>query len=132
MAMPSEVQTLGLIQKSLALRKRIFLPAINLRKKEIAIFEIRNTQSDLKRGPFGIPEPVKKHPAKPEAMDLMIIPGLGFDKKGGRLGRGEGYFDRFLVKNRKAVKIGLAFREQMVRKIPMAAHDIPVDKVLVN
>ena len=132
-ALPSEVQTLELIQKSLILRKRIFVPAIHIRKKEIAIFEIRNIKSDLKRGPFGISEPVKKRPGQPKKMDLVIVPGLGFDSKGRRLGRGEGYFDRFLPRtSKKAVKIGLAFREQKVRKIPTGVHDVSVDRVLVD
>jgi 5-formyltetrahydrofolate cyclo-ligase len=131
-ALPKEVQTQEFIQKSLALRKRVFVPAIHPRKKEISIFEIWNTKKDLKKGHFGIPEPVKKRPGRPEKLDLVIVPGLGFDGKGGRLGRGEGYFDRFLLRTGKARKIGLAFREQVVRKIPVTPHDVPVDRLITD
>ena len=131
-SLPAEVQTLELIQKSLALRKRVFVPAVHLRKKEISVFEIRNIKSDLKRGAFGILEPIKKRLGRPEKLEMVIVPGLGFDAKGGRLGRGEGYFDRFLPRTVKASKIGLAFREQIVRKIPTGAHDIRVDRVITD
>lgn len=131
-SLPAEVQTDELIQKSLALRKRVFVPAIDPRKKEIFIFEIRNMKSDLKKGHFGILEPVKKCPGRTDKLDLVVVPGLGFDCKGGRLGRGEGYFDRFLSRTAKAPKIGLAFREQLVRKIPLSFHDIPVDHVITD
>lgn len=131
-ALPSEVQTRELIEKSLRLRKRVFVPAINLQTKEISIFEIWNTKSDFKKGPYGIPEPLKRRPGKPEQLDLVVVPGLGFDRKGMRLGRGEGYFDRFLTRTAKAPKIGLAFREQMVCKIPTAPHDIPVHRVITD
>ena len=131
-SLPSEVQTTELIKKSLLLKKRVFVPAIHVRKKEISIFEIWSMKSDLKRGPFGIPEPVKRRPGKPEKLELVVIPGLGFDKKGGRLGRGEGYFDRFLRRTAKAPKIGLAFREQIVRKIPVLAHDIPMNRIITD
>ena len=134
MSLPGEVQTKHLIPIALKLGKRIFAPRIDLVKKEITIFEIRRPSEDLHPGAFGIPEPRvrKDRKGKPSELDLVIVPGLGFDRRGRRLGRGEGYFDRFLKKTGSAKKIGLAFREQIVKKIPSERHDIRVDKVLTD
>ena len=131
-SLPLEVQTLSLIQEMFVQRKRVFVPAVHPKKKEISLFEIWDLKKDLKKGRFGILEPVRKRPAKVETVDLFIIPGIGFERKGTRLGRGEGYFDRFLKRVKKAPKIGLAFREQIVKKIPSAAHDVPVDQVITD
>jgi 5-formyltetrahydrofolate cyclo-ligase len=65
-------------------------------------------------------------------MDLIIVPGVAFDRKGGRLGRGAGYYDRLLRKARSVPKIGLCFREQLVRKVPMKKHDMSVDKIITD
>ncbi len=63
-------------------------------------------------------------------MDVIVVPGVGFDRAGGRLGRGGGYYDRALRSAPKVPKIGLCFREQLVKKIPMAKRDVRVDKVI--
>lgn len=132
MSLKNEVQTKGVIAKALKLGKRVFAPRINPRTKEIAIYEIRRPAADLRAGTFGILEPRarKNRKGNPSELDLILVPGLGFDHRGRRLGRGEGYFDRFLRKTGKAQKIGLAFREQIVKKIPSERHDVRVDKVL--
>ncbi len=134
MALPGEVQTKTIVSKAIRLGKRVYAPRIDAAKKKITIFEIREPSADLHPGAFGIPEPraKKDRQGRPSSLDLVIVPGLGFDRKGRRLGRGEGYFDRFLKKTGKAVKIGIAFREQIVKKIPTAAHDVRVDKILTD
>jgi 5-formyltetrahydrofolate cyclo-ligase len=134
MALKNEVQTKGLITKALKLGKHIFAPRINPHTKEITIYEIRRPAADLRAGSFGIYEPRARKDRKGKAseLDLILVPGLGFDRRGRRLGRGEGYFDRFLKKTGKAKKIGLAFREQIVKRIPSERHDVRVDKVLIG
>lgn len=131
-ALPDEVQTESLIWKSVAVRKNIFVPKINPRNKRIRMFQITNPLKDLKRGSFGIPEPKAKGPraGNPKILDLVVVPGLGFDRRKGRLGRGEGYFDRFLKKTGRARKVGLAFGEQIVDFIPMQTHDVRVHQII--
>ncbi|KAG9352274.1 hypothetical protein JZ751_020687 [Albula glossodonta] len=68
-------------------------------------------------------------------LDLMLMPGLGFDKSGNRLGRGKGFYDNYLERCRKHPKgkpytIGLAFKEQMCQEVPVDENDIPIDEVL--
>ena len=77
---------------------------------------------------WGIPEPDPTAPAAhPREIDAVICPGLAFDRQGGRLGMGAGYYDRFLCRTRPdALLIGIGYDWQLVDHVPMEAHDIPV------
>ncbi len=85
---------------------------------------------DLTSGAFGIWEPLP-NPTRlvaPEAFNLVLVPGLAFDLDGGRLGRGAGFYDRFLATLPKTTRlIGVALDEQIVEKTPRDAFDLPVD-----
>lgn len=65
-------------------------------------------------------------------MEVIVVPGVGFDKKGNRMGRGAGYYDRLLRKAGKIFKIGLCFREQVVHQLPVTKTDVPVDCVITD
>lgn len=131
-SLPDEVSTRDLIRKTLALGKRVFVPKIAPRRRTIGIFEIKRPRRDLKPGSFGILEPAASPSKRGRAgdLDLVIAPALGFDRRGWRLGRGGGYFDRFLKRAKRAKKIGIAFREQILPSIPHARHDVRMDRVI--
>jgi 5-formyltetrahydrofolate cyclo-ligase len=131
-ALESEVETRPFLQESRRTGKRIYVPRIDPEKKQMALIEMMDLK-DLKPGPYGILEPPFNEGlvGKPEDLDLVVVPGIGFDREGGRLGRGEGYFDRFLQETKRAYKIGLAFRCQVVERIPREANDVVVDEVLI-
>ena len=133
-ALPNEVETHGLIRQALTMKKNVYAPRMNRRSREITFFQIRNFPKDLRKGMFGIPEPrpIASRRGSPQASDLVIVPALGFDRTGRRIGRGGGYFDRFLRKAKRATKIGLAFREQVVKKIPQGSNDVCVDCVITD
>jgi len=69
-------------------------------------------------------------------IDLVIVPGVVFDKSGHRIGYGHGYYDRFLDNlekiNKNAVKVGLAYDFQIADKVPIEKHDVPVDKIVTE
>lgn len=112
--------------------KKIYLPRIGP-KKNLTLHRVRSLSKDLEKGAFNIMEPktfCKKRPAS--GMDIIMVPGVAFDKGGGRLGRGGGYYDRLLRKAGKAVKIGLCFREQIVKKVPMDNRDVKVDRIITD
>ncbi|MFC1804341.1 5-formyltetrahydrofolate cyclo-ligase [Candidatus Omnitrophota bacterium] len=92
---------------------------------------ILGARTRLKSGPYGTKEPVKSKAVSPQDLDLVVVPGVAFDKKGRRLGRGKGYYDRFLSKlPRLKPTIGLAFDFQILPILPAADHDVSVTKVI--
>jgi len=102
---------------------RVVFPVIEgalLEFREVESFEL----SDNRRGVWGIPEP-RGAVFAPEQIDLFLVPGLVFDKRGGRLGYGKGYYDRVLSKAREdSQRIGIAFRRDIVEVLPTYEHDI--------
>jgi len=85
------------------------------------------------KGKFHIPEPVGPLFTDYASIQLALIPGMAFDGEGHRLGRGKGYYDRFLSHPAftKIPKVGLCFDFQLVPSVPCESHDLPMDQVLV-
>lgn len=131
-----EVDTAPIIKEALKTGKRIFLPVTDVKRKRLIISEISDLEKDTQLGHFGIYEPAAacREKPQPEAPDLVIVPGIGFDRKGNRLGHGAGYYDRFLKGIPHNIpRIALAFDFQMLSgDIPTLSHDIPVTKVITN
>ena len=130
-SLPSEVDTWPMMRQALKRHKRVLVPF--MRKGRIVPSEVKDLKADLGRGPYGIFEPRGRsfRPVKLSDVDLVIVPGIGFDRRGFRLGRGGGHYDRFLCKLRGHVPlVGLAFKAQRIQRIPVARHDISVDEVL--
>ncbi len=133
-AVPPEVETSLMIDRALATGKKVVVPSCNLETIELSLYQIRNRER-LQRGAFGILEPVRddRFLTRAEEVDCVIVPGVVFDKKNNRLGRGGGYYDRFLKQLRPdACKVGLAFSFQIVDAVPTDPHDVPVDIVLTD
>jgi 5-formyltetrahydrofolate cyclo-ligase len=87
--------------------------------------------TQLVKGLYGVYEPAVKEFMRLEDLDLVIVPGIAFDTRGNRLGRGKGYYDRFLHKiPKKTTSIGLAFDFQILPDIPIVATDARVDRVI--
>ena len=122
----SEVQTKSMLENAIAEGKKILVPSASER---FILLEFVSF-SDLEKGRFGLLEPKTKIAAKQEP-DLIIIPGLAFDKNGNRIGYGKGGYDNFL-KNSKAKRIALCFECQLVDKIPAEEHDQKMDIVVTE
>jgi len=129
----NEVDTGEMIDEALRTGKRVALPRCVGQKTFIAK-EISNRHTDLEKGAYGIYEPRKKAPdVDIKEIGLVVVPGVAFDIKNRRLGRGKGYYDRFLKKLPPGrTTIGLAFSFQMVKNLPKDSHDIPVSKVITD
>lgn len=130
--MPTEVDILPILKELLKEGHRIALP-----HKEGRAFAFRIIKSfdDLVDGPFNVPEPHDDDPlAEPVDIDLVLLPGRGFDQFGNRLGRGNGGYDIFLnhlrTVNDRAQTWGICYDCQMLRSIPMDKHDAKVDAIV--
>lgn len=99
--------------------------------QNLIFHEIRDTK-DLTPAAFGIREPAGDAPVVAvDSIDAFLCPGLAFDRHGGRLGRGRGYYDRILASARKdALRIGVCFENQIVGSTFVDAHDVPMDFVI--
>ncbi len=135
-AIHEEVETRPIIAKALSQGKRVAVPVVRAQGRRLLAVEIKDPDRDLKVvGPYGIPQPAIRAQRRvvPEDLDLIIVPGVAFDRSGRRLGRGLGYFDRFLESVPSAVpRVGLAFRFQLVKRIPWESHDQPVTRVITD
>lgn len=129
----SEVNTHQIINLALNDNKIIYVPKIKSKEKGIEIFRI-NSLSDLKTGYFGILEPSENcSAANSSNIDLILMPGVAFDRQGGRLGYGAGFYDGFLTKMSKNVaKVALAYQLQVVDTVPMESSDIRIDGIITN
>jgi 5-formyltetrahydrofolate cyclo-ligase len=124
-SLPDELPTHTVVEKW-ATDKQILLPSV---KGENLVIKKYSGLQTLKKGAFGIEEPLEIFDWQ-SPIDLVIVPGVAFDKNKNRLGRGKGYYDRFL-KNIDAPKIGVGFDCQLIEKIPVEKFDVPMNKVVV-
>ena len=129
----NEVDTRALICTCLAQGKRVAVPVVMPGTKMLA-HALINGLDQLVIGPWGLaqPDPAAATWLPAEArIDLVVVPGLAFDRRGYRIGWGGGYYDRFLAQV-QAVKIGLCYDELVLDCIPGESHDVPVDLVVAE
>ena len=122
----SEVETMEMIKESLK-DKTVCVPIV--KGDEMAASIIKNTKELNKRNQYGILEPSPIKEIKKEDIDLVIVPGVAFDKRNHRIGYGKGYYDKFL-KGYKGKTIGLAFSLQILEIIPNSEWDVKLDKII--
>ena len=124
MALPQEVQTMQIITQARQAQKRVAVPVI--RGRDLIAVALSEAPTQLRRGRFGILEPRGTQCViHPQEIGCIAVPGLAFDARGGRLGFGKGYYDRFLKQLPATTsRYGLAFGIQVVPCVPQAPHDI--------
>jgi 5-formyltetrahydrofolate cyclo-ligase len=119
-----------LLIEALAAGKTVCLPRYVSGSAGYVACQVRDIQHDLVRGEFGIREPLPSCPEVPlNRLDLVLVPGVAFDARGARLGRGKGFYDRLLAEVR-GTKCGVAFDEQMVDAVPVGPLDIRLNCIL--
>ncbi len=84
------------------------------------------TKDELVETRHGLLEPKHLNPVQVDSIDIVIVPGIAFDKSGSRLGRGGGFYDRFLLHARPPISIGVAFEEQIINRVALEPHDQPL------
>jgi 5-formyltetrahydrofolate cyclo-ligase len=127
MALLGEVDLRGLFGR---VNKKWVFPRV--RGEELHFYRVKNIDDDMQIGAFGIMEPRNGlEEVEVEEVDVFLCPGLGFDRSGGRMGRGRGFYDRILKQSKPAaVKMGVCFPFQIVDHIVMEEHDVRMDGVV--
>lgn len=122
-AMPHEADPRLLAEYATTMGKSVAYPYCVNATQMVAMQPLE--ANDLEPGAYGIlaPVPERSKIIPPEEVDFVLVPGLAFDTRGGRLGRGAGFYDRYLLLTR-AFRAGFCFEQQLVRELPMEEHDL--------
>lgn len=125
-SLPDELSTRAFISKWCG-RKHFYLPRVNGVNLEILPYD----ESRLALGSFHIEEPTGNDTASIDDIEMIVVPGVAYDRRGNRVGRGKGYYDRLLADSR-ARKVGVAYDFQLVDEIDTDPHDVSVDVVITE
>ncbi|SIO21524.1 5-formyltetrahydrofolate cyclo-ligase [Singulisphaera sp. GP187] len=131
-AFPEEIATQSMLEVALEQGKHLVCPRVDRVQRRLRLYRVGDLNTDFKRGMLGIPEPHDGCPeVEPEQVDWVLVPGLAFDARGYRIGRGAGHYDRLLPTLRHDVpRWALAFDCQMVDALPVEPHDVSLDGVV--
>lgn len=125
-SLPDELSTHAFLKKWHG-RKRFFLPRVNGVNLDILPYD----ESRLELGAFHIEEPTGADTVSPDEIEMVVVPAVAYDRRGNRLGRGKGFYDRLLAET-KATKVGVAYEFQVFDEIPTEPHDVPMDIVITQ
>ena len=113
--------------------KTVVMPRIIWEEHELKPIVTHNLDSDLMAGRHGLREPAGDQEVGLEDIDLVIVPAVGFDRRGHRMGRGGGFYDRFLARGAlEARTVGITFEEQVLEELPVLSHDQKVQMIVTN
>lgn len=130
---PTEVDTAPLALRCWQQGKTVVVPKVSWDAKRMLPVEICSLQTSMTTTGAGVREPMAGKPVPTEFIDLVIVPGLGFTASGHRIGRGMGFYDRFLAQSEfVGVSCGLAFEQQILPDLPIMDHDVPLSMLATD
>ena len=130
---PQEVDTAPLALKAWQQGKTVVAPKVSWDQRRMLPVEITSLQTGMTTTGPGVREPIAGQPIPIEFIDLVIVPGLGFSPTGHRIGRGMGFYDRFLaLPEFNGLRCGMAFEEQIVEELPVLDHDQPLGMLVTD
>jgi 5-formyltetrahydrofolate cyclo-ligase len=135
MACDHEVLTDGLMRQIIASGKQLVLPVVQTDRQGMTLYVIQDLERDVAPGYRGIlePQPQRTRVIAPETLELVLVPGVAFDQRGGRLGFGAGFYDRLLGRlPRDIPTVGLAFDFQVIPRLPSQPHDIMLHAIVTE
>jgi 5-formyltetrahydrofolate cyclo-ligase len=133
LSMPLEVDTSSIALKAWQAGKTVVVPKVSWDQRRMLPVEITSLATAMTTTGPGVREPTSGNPIPIDLIDLVIVPGLGFTETGYRIGRGMGFYDRFLAQHEFiGVSCGLSFEEQIVAQLPVLDHDIPLSMLATD
>ena len=133
LTMAREVDTTPIALAAWHDAKRVLAPLVLRDQHRMLPVEIQSLTTDMQPGERGINEPAEGLPVPVSDIDLVVVPGLGFDRRGNRLGSGSGFYDRFLAhRDFRGISCALAFEDQMIESIPIETTDVPVQMLVTD
>jgi 5-formyltetrahydrofolate cyclo-ligase len=132
-SIPTEVDTAPLALRAWQAGKTVVVPKVSWDQRRMLPIEISSLTTGMTSTGPGIREPIAGNPMPLNLIDLVIVPGLGFTNTGYRIGRGMGFYDRFLAQSEfLGISCGLAFSEQVVDDLPVLDHDVPLSMLATD
>lgn len=129
----TETDTSDIILAAWQHGKTVVAPKVSWEQRHMIPVEINSLDTGFSTDIAGLRNPIAGAPMPFAEIDFIVVPGLGFDRQGNRLGRGGGYFDRFFAnKDLRAVKCGFAFDEQIIDSVPTSKSDKRVDILVTD
>jgi 5-formyltetrahydrofolate cyclo-ligase len=129
--MDDEVDTRPFLSELLAMGKRVYVPRTHVVERRMTPVRLTTLEA-LVVGEYGISEPRSDESCAPEEIDFILVPARAFDPRGNRLGRGAGFYDRFMALEAfRAIRCGAGFSCQVLDAVPCEEHDLPV-QILVT
>ncbi len=133
LSLPHEVDTSEVILGAWQLGKIVAVPKVSWEQRHMIPVQINSLETGFSTGAWGLRNPTLGMPVPFGDIDLVVTPGLGFDRKGNRLGRGGAYYDRFFAHEQvSAWRCGFAFSEQVIDSVPTTDHDQPIDLLVTD
>lgn len=133
LSLPHEVDTSEAILHAWQLGKIVAVPKVSWEQRHMIPVEISSLETGFSTGNSGLRNPTVGVPVPFGDIDLVVTPGLGFDRQGNRLGRGGAYYDRFFAHEQlNACRCGFAFAEQLIDSVPTTDHDQPIDLLVTD
>jgi 5-formyltetrahydrofolate cyclo-ligase len=133
LSMPQEIDTTEAIRKAWTMGKCVVVPHINRTERTMTAVEINRLDEEMEIDLRGLRNPIGKTATPEEQIDLIVAPGLAFDRRGHRLGRGGAYYDRFLGRAAVRAKVcGFGFGFQVVESVPVEEHDRTLDWIVTE
>jgi len=131
LSLPGEIETAYALESAWEAGKTVLVPRVDWGSHEINAIPIA-LDSPTQYARYGLREPTEGRPFDPARIDLIAVPGLAFDGRGHRLGRGAGFYDRFLPRATRATRAGLAWELQFVEAVPTTASDAVLDALVTE
>ena len=133
LSLPHETDTTAVILDAWQREKTVVVPKVSWQQRHMIPVEITSLETGFTTERGGFKNPTTGVPIPVEEIDLVVTPGLAFDKTGNRLGRGGSFYDNFFaLELLSATKCGFAFRQQIVESVPVVEHDQPVDMIVTD
>ncbi len=128
-SMADEVQTHAFVERWYK-EKTLLLPCVD--GDDLRLRQYTGPECMVAGEQFGIGEPTGEEWTDLDAVELIVVPGVAFDRQNNRMGRGRGFYDRLLKSTPNAVKVGVAYDFQMLDSIPVEPHDVKMDRVITE
>lgn len=133
LSLPTEVDTTPLVLQAWRDHKRVLAPKVSWEQRRMLPIQIDSLSDDLSESALGIREPADGVPIPLADIDMVVVPGIGFDLSGNRLGRGRGFYDRFLAhRDWAGIACGLALEDQVMQAVPVSEHDMKVQMLVTD